>query len=142
MPSDKIGYFLQYLKEKNIHQLIPEPATDYRGTQYVIDVDKRFSDLFPPQNYKLMNLSDPPGGSEYTNLYNRINSELGFESRIVLITRYNENSEHLSIAIEMDDIIKGGKKKSTKKRTPTKKRRRHTKKRKPTKRRRSTKRRR
>jgi len=141
MSSDNIGDFLQYLKEKNIPLLIPNPAKNYRGNSlYVIDGDNRFSNLFPPRVSELMGLSAKTGGSEYTDLYNRINSELDFKSRIKLISRHD--SSPFSISIEMDDKIVGGKKKSTKKRTPTKKRRRHTKRRKPTKRRRSTKRRR
>ena len=139
--SSDIRVFLQYLKGRKIPDTLPSPTKNYRNKyQYVLRVGDQFRNLFPPQDSRLMGLSDPPGGSAYTDLYDRINSELNFERPIELISRYDNSP--FSISIEMDDKRGGGKKKSTKKRTPTKKRRRHTKRRKPTKRRRPIKKRR
>ena len=135
--------FLQYLKIRNIpiNEELSETKNHRGFYEYILKINNSFKNLFPPQDSRLMGLSGPPGGSEYTSLYNKINSQLNFEKHIIKSISQNDETP-FSIVIEVSDKIKGGKKKSTKKRTPTKKRRRHTKRRKPTKRRRSTKRRR
>ena len=143
MSSDDIDDFLHHIKSKNIPDTLGSPEENYKGMyQYILEIDPIYDtpDLFPGHDGDLMGLSDPPGGSEYTELYNKINQELNFEKHIILISLYEYNP--FTIMIEMNNDKKGGKKKSTKKRTPTKRRRRPTKRRRHTKRRRSTKRRR